>query len=58
VINAQLPGYVATVPDECDRIIWRGNYYHLPIKANSVTGQDVESSSEITNKVGNDELCG
>lgn len=23
--------YVATVSDHCDRIVWRGNYYHLPI---------------------------
>jgi hypothetical protein len=25
-------GYVAAVPSECDRITWRGNYYHLPLK--------------------------
>lgn len=24
--------YVQTVPDKCDRIVWRGHYYHLPIK--------------------------
>lgn len=23
--------YVQEVPDKCDRIIWRGQYYHLPI---------------------------
>ena len=23
--------YVQPVPDQCDRITWRGNYYHLPI---------------------------
>lgn len=23
--------YVQTVPDECDRIVWRGKYYHLPL---------------------------
>lgn len=23
--------YVQTVPDKCDRIVWRGHYYHLPI---------------------------
>jgi hypothetical protein len=22
--------YIQNVPDKCDRIIWRGNYYHLP----------------------------
>jgi hypothetical protein len=24
-------GYVQTVPDKCDRIVWRGSYFHLPI---------------------------
>tara|TARA_R110000868_G_scaffold325586_1_gene586382 strand:+ start:2445 stop:3014 length:570 start_codon:yes stop_codon:yes gene_type:complete len=24
--------YVQTVPDKCDRIVWRGSYYHLPLK--------------------------
>lgn len=23
--------YVQTVPDKCDRIVWRNHYYHLPI---------------------------
>ena len=23
--------FVQTVPDKCDRIVWRYNYYHLPI---------------------------
>lgn len=22
--------YIQTVPDKCDRIVWRGRYYHLP----------------------------
>ena len=25
--------YVQTVPDKCDRIVWRGSYYHLPLRA-------------------------
>ncbi len=25
--------FVQTVPDKCDRIVWRNNYYHLPIAA-------------------------
>lgn len=25
--------YVQKVPDKCDRIVWRGRYYHLPIDA-------------------------
>ena len=24
-------GFVQPVPDHCDRIVWRGSYYHLPI---------------------------
>ena len=24
-------GYVQPVPDKCDRITWRGRYYHLPL---------------------------
>ena len=23
--------YVWTVPDHCDRIVWHGSYYHLPL---------------------------
>ena len=26
---SEVSGYVATVPDKCDRIIWRGKYYRL-----------------------------
>ena len=25
--------FIQTVPDKCDRIVWRGQYYHLPINA-------------------------
>lgn len=25
--------FVQTVPDKCDRIVWRNSYYHLPIAA-------------------------
>ena len=25
-------GYVHYVPDKCERIVWHGQYYHLPIK--------------------------
>lgn len=27
------PSYVHPVPDHCDRIVWRGNYYGLPLAA-------------------------
>jgi len=26
-----MKSYVQPVPDHCDRIIWRGHYYHLPL---------------------------
>lgn len=25
--------YVLVVPNKCDRIVWRGSYYHLPLQA-------------------------
>jgi hypothetical protein len=30
---APADGYIATVPDKCDRIIWRNQYFGLPIAA-------------------------
>ena len=27
--------YVQPVPDKCDRITWRGQYYHLPVSSQS-----------------------
>lgn len=27
---AEVSDYIASVPDKCDRIIWRGQYHHLP----------------------------
>lgn len=30
---AAADSYVQPVPDKCDRITWRGSYYHLPLKA-------------------------
>ena len=46
-------GYVQPVPDKCDRITWRGRYYHLPLTAQaapkaapggSVNGWPVEAA--------------
>lgn len=35
--------YVQTVPGNCDRIVWRGNYYHLPInQAGEVQAKEVQ----------------
>jgi hypothetical protein len=31
-------GYVGIVPDKCDRIVWKGRYYHLPIKQHATVG--------------------
>lgn len=28
---SKVSGYIATVPDKCDRIIWRGQYHHLSL---------------------------
>lgn len=34
--------FIQTVPDKCDRIVWRGDYYHLPPKqAKAITAEDV-----------------
>ena len=30
VMSLAPPSYVATLPDDCDRVVWRGHYYHLP----------------------------
>lgn len=48
--------YVQPVPDKCDRITWRGSYYHLPLKAPQqpvpapavVTGPSDEAAIERT----------
>ena len=29
-LSQQSTTYIQNVPDKCDRIIWRGHYYHLP----------------------------
>jgi hypothetical protein len=34
--------YVQTVPDKCDRIVWRNHYYHLPINPAPVAQPDGE----------------
>lgn len=31
--------FVQQVPDKCDRIVWRGHYYHLPLKETDPTGK-------------------
>lgn len=32
--------HVQSVPDHCDRIVWRNRYYHLPLEAASVAPPD------------------
>lgn len=34
--------YVQVVPDKCDRIVWRNNYYHLPIKQQRPQAADAQ----------------
>lgn len=38
--------YVQTVPDHCDRIVWRNRYYHLPIKNDATPVQPVPATSD------------
>lgn len=33
--------YVQTVPDKCDRIVWRNRYYHLPLASPAIPEGDV-----------------
>lgn len=39
--------FVQTVPDHCDRIVWRGHYYHLPISAQVESAWRPISDEEI-----------
>ena len=32
--------YVQNVPDKCDRIVWRGRYFHLPVNSTSEPVQE------------------
>lgn len=47
---AQVEGYIATVPDNCDRIIWRGHYHHLPLTT-PPPAVDVASMLAIADRV-------
>ena len=39
-------GYVQTVPDHCDRIVWRNAYYHLPLAASPADqGEDARDAA-------------
>lgn len=42
--------YVQTVPDKCDRIVWRGCYYHLPVasQAAPVTVPNLDLLKRVT----------
>lgn len=35
----EVRAYVQAVPDHCDRITWRGSYYHLPIPSKATAPQ-------------------
>ena len=39
--------FVQIVPDKCDRIVWRNNYYHLPIKQPAEPGNHIEDALEM-----------
>lgn len=44
--------YVQAVPDKCDRIVWRGHYFHLPVNSTSKPVEEPvqETSAERTLK--------
>jgi hypothetical protein len=35
--------YVQTVPDKCDRIVWRKNYYHLPLTSTTAAPRGADT---------------
>jgi hypothetical protein len=39
--------FIQTVPDRCDRILWRGNYYHLPIKTSVAQPQPADPHAAL-----------
>jgi hypothetical protein len=48
-LKAQLPlssNFIQTVPDKCDRIVWRNHYYHLPIKPATLTPISVDDGTD------------
>jgi hypothetical protein len=45
-VGVEVSGYIATVPDNCDRIIWRGRYHHLPL-----TQQPAQQEINMNNQV-------
>lgn len=50
--------YVQDVPDHCDRITWRGSYYHLPLtSAPTISASDVGAQRYIL-KVGHSDDAG
>lgn len=52
-------GFVAQVPDKCDRIVWRGRYYHLPLAPSSTrVASDAASHGALPEcMVGREEPC-
>ena len=39
--TVRVEGYIANVPDKCDRVVWRGRYHHLPIHDHRWTSVEV-----------------
>ena len=44
--------FVQTVPDKCDRIVWRNSYYHLPIAAAPKAAPAINKVSDIIDAYG------
>lgn len=49
---AAVDGYIANVPDNCDRIVWRGGYYHLPPKQPAAVGEAMRKVAAIAHSGG------
>ncbi len=41
--------FIQTVPDKCDRIVWRGDYFHLPPKISHINFPTNSMEQEFAN---------
>lgn len=56
---AEVNNYIQSVPNHCDRIVWRGQYYHLPLPLSQAKpGQAATEQQEPTDSMGLPVSCG